>query len=521
MLKMHKVDESRAYLEYDDFEEVANLSGALSYYVPGYRFMPLFKNGTWDGKIYLLDLGTKTFPIGLAKHVYDSAKEMGIQCQIDPEVARCFYDKTFSDQDFEEFLDSTRFFSKKQEIFPRDDQIEATKRALKMKRCINLCPTSFGKSLSITIECLYLVKRGMTCLIVVPTKGLVDQFANDIRDYATNEEGGTEPWLPVIQTIYGGKDKELAEDTQICISTWQSLQNIVKSDRKFMNRFGCICLDECHRGAAQVIQKLMMSAKDVAYRTGWTGTLANDSVNEMLIKGLFGEPRQIITTTQLMDRNIVARLRITIAKFRYPPEWGKRFKFLDYVHQCKWFDELPERTDAVAKMALAKQNAGLVLYRKIAHGESIFERIRELAPERTVYLVHSGHFQRNGEKYKSFEELKPMLEKEKDSILVANYQLVGTGVSVKNIHYVMFAAPIKSYITTIQSIGRGLRVSDTKKSVELIDIVDDMSYKARVNIIQNYALRHFEERFRIYNENGFDYSMEIIPVEPKPEALTF
>lgn len=245
MLKMHKLDNSRAYLEYDEFEEVAALNGALSYYVPGYRFMPLFKSGSWDGKIYLLDLTAKTFPIGLAKHVYDSAKEMGIQCQIDSEVAQCFYDKTFNEQDFDEFLDSTRFFSKGQEIFPRDDQIEATKRALKMKRCINLCPTSFGKSLSITIECLYLVKRGMRCLIVVPTKGLVDQFANDIRDYATNDIGGVEPWMPVLQTIYGGKDKELAEDTQICISTWQSLQNIVKTDRKFMNRFDCICLDEC------------------------------------------------------------------------------------------------------------------------------------------------------------------------------------------------------------------------------------------------------------------------------------
>lgn len=515
MLKMHKLDNSRAYLEYDEFEEVAALNGALSYYVPGYRFMPLFKSGSWDGKIYLLDLTAKTFPIGLAKHVYDSAKEMGIQCQIDSEVAQCFYDKTFNEQDFDEFLDSTRFFSKGQEIFPRDDQIEATKRALKMKRCINLCPTSFGKSLSITIECLYLVKRGLRCLIVVPTKGLVDQFANDILDYATNDSGGVEPWMPVLQTIYGGKDKELAEDTQICISTWQSLQNIVKTDRKFMNRFDCICLDECHKGAATVLQKLMMSARDVAYRTGWTGTLANESVNEMLIKGLFGEPRQIITTTQLMDRNIVARLKISIVKFRYPADWGKRFKFLDYPNQCKWFDELPERNEAVAKLALSQKHSGLVLYRKIAHGEAIFEKIRELEPDRTVYLVHSGHFQRNDEKYKSFEELKPMLEKEENSILVANYQLVGTGVSVKNLHYVMFAASIKSYITTIQSIGRGLRVSDTKRNVELIDIVDDMSYKARVNIIQNYAMRHFEERFRIYNENGFEYSMQSIPIVPK------
>ena len=142
-----------------------------------------------------------------------------------------------------------------------------------------------------------------------------------------------------------------------------------------------------------------------------------------------------------------------------------------------------------------------------------------MAPERNIYLVHSGHFQRNDEKFKSFEELKPLLEQEKNAVLVANYQLVGTGVSIKNLHFVMFAAPIKSYITTIQSIGRGLRVSDTKKAVELIDIVDDMSYKARVNIVQNYALKHYAERYRIYTMNGFDYSMDVVHIEPS--EMTF
>lgn len=247
MLSMHKVDESRAFLECgdDEFEEIAAMHKALSYYVHNYRFMPKFKSGEWDGRISLLDLGTRMFPIGLAKHVYDCAKEQGIECRIDQEVARCFYDKTFSDVDFDDFLEGTRFFSKGREIFPRDDQIEATKRALKMKRCINLCPTSFGKSLSIAIECLYLVRRGLKCLIVVPTKGLVDQFANDIRDYATNEDGNLEPWYPKIQTVYGGLSKDILDETQICISTWQSLDRIWKTDRKVMNLFDCICLDEC------------------------------------------------------------------------------------------------------------------------------------------------------------------------------------------------------------------------------------------------------------------------------------
>ena len=174
----------------------------------------------------------------------------------------------------------------------------------------------------------------------------------------------------------------------------------------------------------------------------------------------------------------------------------------------KYLEEYDGRTEYIAQIAGSIDKTGLILYKHISHGEALYKKVRELFPNRTAYLVHSGHFQRNDEKFKSFEELKPFLETDENSILIANYQLVGTGISIKNIHFVLFASSIKSYITTIQAIGRGLRVSDTKKKVLLIDIVDDLSYKGKVNIIQNYSLKHFNERFKIYNENGFDYMIK-------------
>lgn len=252
MIGIHKMNESYARMEYDEDKELSLIYNALSYYPENYRFMPAFKNGMWDGQIHLMDASTGAFPLGLTRHVLKTAKELGIEFKVDSEVARCFVDMGFNEAQFQSFLDATRFFSGRKEIFPRDDQIEATRRALESRRCINLCPTSFGKSLSITMECLYLVQQGKTCIIVVPTKGLVEQFANDIKDYATNEKGELEPWMPKLQLIYGGKDKDLKDDTQICISTWQSLYSIWKSDKKYMNQFDCICLDECFDGNSLV-----------------------------------------------------------------------------------------------------------------------------------------------------------------------------------------------------------------------------------------------------------------------------
>ena len=518
MIKAHKLNNSFGYLEYDDFDELKEIHSSMSFYVPGFMFMPSYKRGQFDGKIKLLDLNSKTYPLGLSKFLYEQCQLRGIDISLDKDITESFIDREFDEKTFDDFVNSHKFFVKGEEIFPRDDQLEATARALKMKRCINLCPTSFGKSLSITLECLYLIQKQYTCLIVVPTKGLVEQFYNDIKDYATNENGELEDWYPNVQMIYGGKDKELHDDTQICISTWQSLMNIVKSNPDYMNMFDAIILDECHRGAGEQIRKIMYSATDVTYRTGWTGTLANEVINELVIKGCFGEPKQIITTSELMEKEIVAQLKICVMKLKYPEGMGKQFQILDFNAQMKYLEEYDGRNEYIIQIAGAINKTGLVLYKHISHGEALFNKAREMYPDRIVYLVHSGHFQRNDEMYKSFEELKPFLEKDENAILIANYQLVGTGISLKNLHFVLFASSVKSYITTIQAIGRGLRVSDTKKKVLLIDIVDDLSYKGRVNMIQNYALRHFNERFKIYNENGFEYiikqhNMRIIEAE--------
>lgn len=252
MIKIYKLNNSFAYIEADNYDELKTIHSNMSYYVPGFMFMPSYKNGTFDGKVKLLDLQTKTFPVGLTKYVIDMCQNEGIEYTVDNNLIESFIDRDFNEYDFEDFVKNHKFFVKGKEIFPRDDQIEATARALKKKRCINICPTSFGKSLSITIQCLYLLQKQYTCLIVVPTKGLVEQFYNDIKDYATDDEGNIQSWYPNVQMIYGGKSKEINDNTQICISTWQSLQRICEKDKGFMNYFDCIVLDECFDGESLV-----------------------------------------------------------------------------------------------------------------------------------------------------------------------------------------------------------------------------------------------------------------------------
>jgi superfamily II DNA or RNA helicase len=78
-----------------------------------------------------------------------------------------------------------------------------------------------------------------------------------------------------------------------------------------------------------------------------------------------------------------------------------------------------------------------------------------------------------------------------------------TGVNIRNLHNIIFASPSKSRIRNLQSIGRGLRRSETKTESTLFDIADDLTWKSR----KNYTINHFVERIKIYNDEKFNYKI--------------
>ena len=514
-----KLNNSYGYLLTDNHKLFKELWEALSFWVPGYMFMPQYKAGWFDGKIKLMDFNTRQFPLGLAEHIFELCKAKKVSCDVENAVLECFTSSTPAD-DIIDFISSKRVFSKMQEITPTEYQVEAVVRAIQRKRCVNICPTSFGKSLAITLECIYWINSGKRCLIVVPTKDLVDQFASDIRDYATNEQGRLEEWFPTIQKIYSGKKKELDTKTDICISTWQSLAKIEDAEG-YMNQFDVIVIDEAHKSCAKKLTELMNAATTVEIRTGWTGTLSDETIGELQVKGSFGPIKQIVTTKELMDKGIVAQLSIAIARIVYPTEIAQELVSLDYNKQTSYLETLARRTKLLLQIVATQKKTGLMLYRHISHGEAIFEKARAAFPERNVYLIHGGHFQMNDKMFKSLEEMKPLIEREENGIIIANYQVVGTGISIKNLHWMMFAAPTKSFITTVQGIGRILRVSKVKHKAILIDIVDDFSAKKAGDkrITQNYAVRHFAERFDIYNSSQFDYKIINLDLYPKDQMF--
>ena len=120
--------------------------------------------------------------------------------------------------------------------------------------------------------------------------------------------------------------------------------------------------------------------------------------------------------------------------------------------------------------------------------------------DRKVFFVYGGT------DTKTREEIRSITENEKNAIIVASYGTFSTGINIRNLHNIVFASPSKSRIRVLQSIGRGLRKSENKNSIELFDLSDDLSYKER----PNFTLTHFNERLNIYNEEQFNYKIDRI-----------
>ena len=162
------------------------------------------------------------------------------------------------------------------------------------------------------------------------------------------------------------------------------------------------------------------------------------------------------------------------------------------------FRSLSARNNFIRNLTLSLNGNTLLLFQFVEkHGKPLYDNLKQLAPDRKIYFV-SGEI--GGEKR---EEIRKIVEQEENSIIVASFGVFSTGINIRNLHNIIFASPSKSRIRNLQSIGRGLRKSETKEIATLYDIADDMSWKSK----KNFTLLHFLERINIYNEEKFNYKI--------------
>jgi superfamily II DNA or RNA helicase len=165
----------------------------------------------------------------------------------------------------------------------------------------------------------------------------------------------------------------------------------------------------------------------------------------------------------------------------------------------------PERNKYICNLVNGLNGNTLVLFQLIEkHGNILHSILEDLIDSsRKIFFVYGGT------DADSREKVRELVEKEKDAIICASYGVYSTGINIRNIHNIVFASPSKSRIRNLQSIGRGLRKSDTKDSAILYDISDDLTHNDR----KNYTLNHFSERIKIYSSEQFPYKIYVISLK--------
>ena len=480
-IRIRKLNHSVIHVECDRGVG-AELREFFSFFVPGYKFMPAFRNRLWDGKIRLFNQINGQISAGLFPQILTFAEKREYEIEI---LESDYGNPSEGNKINPEFM--MKFVEALNLPFEiRDYQFDAVCTGIQRKNAILLSPTGSGKSLIIYVLMRYLITSfEQDILVIVPTTSLVEQMYNDFKTYGYDVEKN-------CHRIYSGKDKNTTK--RIIISTWQS---IYRFQPDWFSRFGTVFGDECHGFKSKSLTTIMNKCVEAEYRFGTTGTLDGALTHELVLQGLFGKVYRVTSTRELQDNDTLAKLAIKRIVLDHDEQIKKNFGKKTYQEEIEFIVTSAKRNTFIKNLTLDLKGNTLVLYNYVEkHGKPLYNMIKDEAKEDRMIFFVSG-----GTAATDREAIRGIVEKQKDSIIVASLGTFSTGINIRNLHNIVFASPSKSQIRVLQSIGRGLRKTDDGKSTTLYDIIDDIIWKSR----KNFGILHADERLRIYGREKFNH----------------
>ena len=465
--------------------QVNELRDYFSFFVPGHKFMPAFKKRVWDGKIRLFNSITRELNVGLWSHIkkFSADRMYPLQIEDNDEFGHPEKKNVVSHPNLVKYLSTIE-----SPFDVRDYQYDAISHGIENKRAILLSPTGSGKSFIIyNLMRWYMDNFAENVLIVVPTTSLVEQMYKDFYEYGFDVENN-------CHRIYSGKDK--VTNKRVIISTWQS---IYKFPQEFFEQFHCIFGDEVHLFKAKSLSGIMNKARNAEYRFGTTGTLDGTETNKLVLEGLFGPTKRVTATRDLQEKGTLAKIDISVLLLRYHNDICHMMQGKTYQEEIDYIVTHEKRNKFITNLTLDQTGNTLVLFQFVEkHGKILFDMMKDkIAEGRKIFYV-SGEVDA-----KDREQIRGIVESQKDAIIVASMGTFSTGINIRNLNNIVFASPSKSQIRVLQSIGRGLRKSDNGKPTKLFDIADDMHVKSH----KNFTLRHSGERIKIYSKEQFPYKI--------------
>lgn len=484
---IHIKDEVNVRVKGVDRDTLKEASKELTFFVPGFQFMPAYKLGRWPGTIKLFHETGATY-LNLLDRVLPTLENAGYEFSIQDdrrdwsdvlEAIECPDDHVFAEYKND----------KGEPIILRDYQMDAIRTALSTGSGILEMATGAGKTLTCAAISHAYAPFGKV-VVIVPDVGLVLQTHGVFKSVGID----TGIWYEKIK-----------EQKQVTISTWQSLDGFPE----LMNDVVCVILDEAHQGKAKTINEIMTGpAKNVPFRFGCTGTLPKEELFRLQIEASIGPSIFQLATWELQKKKVLAETniyQIQLQDKKNPAYWNhKRPKnvkdedwkgpdFPEWKNQLDWFFTCEDRMRIIAELiqdAVDTSGNTLVLVNYRAHGEAL----QALLPG-SVYMDGT-----NDAKTERLPHFKRFNETD-GNILICTAGIASKGIDIPRIFNLIFIELGKRFERTMQTIGRGLRKASDKDSVNILDICGD----------HGYSKSHATDRRSLYREAK--QHVEIITLE--------
>ena len=385
-LILEKKDE--VYLTVDAEPSIQReLSEFFTFYVPGYKFMPAFRNRMWDGKIRMFSQKTKEIYFGLFPYIKSFAEERGynVVCGEDVEI-----DNKVDRELVEKFSNSLG-----QKFEARDYQVDAIYHSLKFNRALLLSPTASGKSFIIYSLIRYyshLIKddNNNRILLIVPTTSLVEQMTKDFIDYGYKE--------PICK-IYHGQE---VFDAPITVTTWQSF---AKAPKEVLQSFDVVVGDEAHLFKATTLKGILEKMKTTAIRIGTTGTLDGTEVHRLQLEGLFGPVKKVVSSAELIEDGTIAKIDIQTIILRHTKQ-----KKMSYQDEMDYLVSHQGRNQFITNLVGSLRGNTLVLFQYVEkHGQVLWEMFNPMVGRMNGQL----HYVYGGTDTEDRENVREIVEKSK------------------------------------------------------------------------------------------------------------
>ena len=383
-------------------------------------------------------------------------------------------------------------------------------------RCVIRAATGSGKTLMVAGICGAMLPH--TSLVLIHGRELVAQTYKNLCSFLGKDVVGV-----IDSSAYDPKQVTVASinaftfyfgevpvnlKTKIPIMDPNVFEERKQTVLKYLRtNVDMLVFDEVHHGSADSWQQVGKLCK-AYYRVGLSGTpLKHDQMSDMLMMSLVGPVVFDLSAPWLQEEGYLAQAKLQIRQMDFTTPKSRRYNWNE-ARKNLIVENVDRNVQIAADIAEAIEDPGarlLVLTgNSVPLAEALEEEVKALTRKLKHKLGFSPFVMVNGKSAtkkvtKAFNDLR-----QGNVRCVITTKIADEGIDVPDINLLYLVGGGKAYVSTVQRIGRGLRVKKDDSQLLVVDYF----------VIGNkYTEKHDRKRLKTYEDENFFSEVETVNVQ--------